>query len=299
MAQLFKKIIKNRSAYLFIFPTVIAVILFGVYPILYVLRYSFTNFSGFGEAQFTGLDNYIRVMKDISWWKTVINTIQMGFFIALIQIPLSLFLALLLNTKLKGLQFFRAVIFLPNITSSAVMGLVFFFIFASYNGIVNGYLQSLNIIKAPIEWLGIPFLAKFVIVIFCVWSGVGFFMVLFLAALQKIPEDLYESSRIDGANRIQTFTNITFPMLGKMFQLVSSLSIISALKLFDSVKTLTNGGPGNTTEVMTMQIFRYFFETEGIPQRGYASAISIVATIIVAIITLSYMALTKKMDFEN
>lgn len=299
MSQLINKILKNKSAYLFIFPTVISVILFGVYPILYVLRYSFTNYSGFGVADFTGLENYIRVIKDIAWWKTVITTIQMGFLIAIIQIPLALFFAILLNMKLKGLQFFRAAIFLPNITSSAVMGLVFFFIFASYNGIINGYLMSLGIISAPIEWLGIPMLAKLVIVLFCVWSSLGFYMVLFLAALQKIPEEIYESSRIDGANKIQTFTKITFPMLGKMFQLVSSLAIIGALKLFDSVKTLTNGGPGNTTEVMTMYIYRYFFETEGIPQRGYASAVSIVATIIVGIITISYMALTKKMDYEN
>ena len=157
----------------------------------------------------------------------------------------------------------------------------------------------MDLIDAPISWLGTGMMAKGVAIAFLSWHDIGFFMLLFLAALQKIPGDVYESAKIDGANAIQTFKNITVPMLGKMFQMISALSIVNALKLFDSMKSLTNGGPGSDTEVMTMYIYRYFFENTGVPQQGYASAVSIVATLIVGGVTIIYMLFTKKMNYED
>ncbi len=294
--SLFRRILNNKEQYAMIAPTVIMTILFGIYPILYVLGYSFTEYNGFTPAKFIGLENYIRVLKDSSWWVTVWNTVILGFGIPLVQLPLALLLAVLLNTKFRGRDFARAIIFIPNITSAAIMAIIFYFMFSSYNGIINALLTALHLVSKPVEWFGSGSLAKVVIIIFCTWSGVGFYMVLFLSALQRIPGDVYESAKIDGANQSQTFLKITLPMLGKMFQIITALSILNALKLFDSVKALTNGGPGNKTEVMTMYIFRYFFETTGNPQQGYASAVSIVATIIVSIVTFFYMYLTKRFE---
>ena len=221
----------------------------------------------------------------------------MGIAIPLVQIPCSLLLAVLLNKKFKGQGIARALIFVPNITSTAIMAIVFYFMFASYNGIINGVLMKFGIIEAAIEWFGSGMMAKFVIVLFCTWSGVGFYMVLFLSALQSIPSDVYESASIDGATKSQTFFRITIPMMGSMLQTITALCIMNALKLFDSVKALTNGGPGNSTEVMTMYIYRYFFETMGTSQQGYASAVSIISTIIVMVITMSYFRATKKMNY--
>ncbi|MDF2921854.1 MAG: binding-protein-dependent transport system inner rane component [Paenibacillaceae bacterium] len=294
---LLKRIADHRAQYAMMAATIIMVVVFGIFPILYVLYYSFTEYNGFTPATFNGLDNYIRVFQDGSFWTTVLNTLQLGIGIPLVQLPIALLLAVLLNKKFPGVNFSRAVIFVPNITSTAIMAIIFFFMFASYNGIVNDILQNLHLIDSPIEWFGSGFMAKVVIILFCTWSGVGFYMVLFLSAIQSIPADVYESAKIDGANSVQTFFKITIPMMGKMFQIITSLSILNALKLFDSVKALTNGGPGNSTEVMTMYIFRYFFESMGNAQQGYASAVSIVSTLMVSIITLLYMFFTRKMNY--
>ena len=289
----------NPVLYLMIMPTVVLVVLFGIYPILYILYYSFFQYNGFSEPLFIGLHNYARVFTDASFWISVKNTLIFGVFIPLVQIPCSLALAVLLNKKFTGNGIARAIIFVPNITSTAIMGIVFFLMFASYNGIVNGILQAMGVIERPIEWLGNGFLAKIVVIVFCTWSGVGFYMVLFLAALQRIPNDVIEGATIDGANSRQIFFRITIPMMGRMFQIILMLSILNTLKLFDSVKALTNGGPGNATDVMTMYIFRYFFENPGTPQHGYASAVSIVTTILILMITLIYGFVTRKMKDEN
>lgn len=295
--SLWKNITRHKVQYAMIAPTVLMVLLFGIFPVCYVLFYSFTKYDGFSPAKFVGLQNYIRVFSDKSYWNSVLNTLQLGVAIPLIQIPLSLLLAVLLNQKFKGQGVARAVIFVPNITSSAIMAVVFYFMFASYNGIVNELLMKLNLIDGAIEWFGNGIMAKIVIVLFCTWSGVGFYMVLFLSALQSIPGDVYESAKIDGANASQTFFKITIPMMGSMFQIITALCIMNALKLFDSVKALTNGGPGNSTEVMTMYIYKYFFETMGTSQQGYASAVSMVSTLLVMGITVVYLRLTKKMNY--
>lgn len=295
------KLFKNRTVqiYAMIFPTTLLIVLFGVYPILYVFYYSFTNYNGFTSPDFVGITNYLRVLHDSSWWLSVFNTLQIGIGVSLVQVPLSLILAVFVNQKLRGKNFFRSIIFMPSITSTAVMGVVFFFLFASYNGMINGLLQQVYLIKGPINWFGSGTLAKIVIGVFLVWHDIGFFMVLFLAALQKIPGEVYESCKIDGANAVQTFFKVTLPLLGKLFQLISALSIVNALKLFDSIKALTNGGPGSQTEVMTMYIYRYFFETSGMPQQGYASAVSIVATLVVGLITVLYLFYTRKLNYED
>ncbi len=281
-----------------ILPTTVLILLLGIYPIIDVLFHSFTNYNGYTKPSFIGLSNYARVLQDKSWWLSVLNTLEIGFVVSIIQIPVALILAVLLNNSIKGRDFFRAIIFMPSITSTAIMGIVFYFVFASYNGVMNGYLQMLHIIQDPISWFGSGFSAKAVIIFFLCWHDIGFFMVLFLGALQKIPKEVYESCKMDGANYAQTLFKITIPLLGKLFQMVSALSIVNALKLFDSIKALTNGGPGSKTEVMTMYIYRYFFENNGMPQQGYASAVSIVATIIVTVITLGYMYSTRKLSYE-
>lgn len=288
---------KCKQQYLMMSPTIIMVLLFGVFPLLYVLYYSFFKYDGFSPAVFVGFRNYLRLFQDGTYWNSVINTLQMGVAIPLIQIPCSLLLAVLLNQRFRGQSLARAIIFVPNITSTAIMAIVFYFMFASYNGIVNGVLIKLGLIDKAIEWFGNGMMAKIVIVLFCTWSGVGFYMVLFLSALQSIPSDVYESAKVDGANKFQTFFKITIPMMGSMLQTITALCIMNALKLFDSVKALTNGGPGNTTEVMTMYIYRYFFETMGTAQQGYASAVSILSTVLVMIITLIYIWATRRMNY--
>ena len=293
----------HLSDYLMIAPTGVLFIVFGLLPILYILSYGFTEYDGFSAPKWIGLANYWRCFGDIGWWETVINTVEFGLLIPLLQIPLALIIAVILNSKIRGKNFFRVVYFLPNITSSAVMGIIFYFMFATDNGIVNAILKTIHLIPANIDWFASEWIAKWIIIFFRLWFGIGFYMVLFLAALQRIPRDIYESAEIDGSNSFVTFTKITLPMLGNLFKVITAFSILDAMKLFDSIKAITNGAPAGKTEVMTMYIYRYFFEGGGggsmVAQQGYASAVSIVATIIVAAVALLYMYFTKNEADES
>lgn len=284
----------SRVAYMMVAPTVILFLMFCIYPIIHVLFVSFFEYDGMTDMKYIGLYNYTRVFGDASWWKTVLNTVEFGLVCPLIQIPISLILAVILNGKLKGKNFFRTSLFLPSITSTAIMGIIFSFMFSSYNGIINGLLQKLGS-TTRITWLEDEKTAKIVIILFSTWSHVGYYMVLFLAGLQKIPGEVYESAAVDGANTVQTFTKITVPMLSSSLRTIIMLSILNTMKMFDTVKVITNGGPAQGTKVMTMYIYSYYFEPErGKLQQGYASSLAIIGLIITAIIAVIYLVVSKK-----
>lgn len=290
--------VKSVQMFLMLLPMLILFFLFCAYPLFDSIYLSFTKYNGFTEPVFIGVSNYIRLFQDGSWWKSVLNTFQLTLMAYIIQIPLSLLLAILVNSKMKGQNFFRTVIFLPNVTSTAIIGIIFFFMFSSYNGIVNGLIQDVGLIKRPIEWLGNTGSAKLIIILLNTWSQVGYLMILFLAAIQKIPTELYESATLDGASSWQQFKSVTLPMLGQMFQVISMMCILNGFQLFDSVKVLTGGGPGNQTSVMALYIYNYFFNSTG-AQQGYASAVSVCATVITAAAGALYFLITSKKFKEN
>lgn len=288
-----KKWTLHLQMFLMLLPMLTMFFLFCAYPLLESIYLSLMKYNGFTEPVFIGIDNYLRVFRDTSWWNSVWNTFQFTIMAYVIQIPLSLLLAVLVNSKIKGRNFFRTVIFLPNVTSTAIIGIIFFFMFSSYNGIVNGILMNTGLIGRPIEWLGQVFSAKIVIILLNTWSQAGYLMILFLAAIQKIPTELYESATLDGASKWQQFKNITLPMLGQMFQVISMMCILNGFQLFDSVKVLTGGGPGKQTSVMALYIYEYFFNSTG-AQQGYASALSVCATFITATAGAVYFLVTSK-----
>ena len=294
---------KNRQKagiqmFLMLLPMLILFVLFCLYPLIDSIYLSFTKYNGFTEPKWIGGENYVRLIKDLSWWKAVLNTFQFTLMAYVVQIPLSLLLAVIVNGKIKGRNFFRTLIFLPNITSTAIIGIVFFFMFSSYNGIINGILQNTGLIGKPVEWLGNVSSAKWIIILLNTWSQVGYLMVLFLAAIQKVPGELYESAKLDGASKWQQFVLITLPMLGQMFQVISMMCILNGFQLFDSVKVLTGGGPGNQTTVMALYIYNYFFTSTG-AQQGYASAVSVCATFITALAGALYYFVTSKKFKEH
>ena len=281
------------QTFLMLLPMLILFFMFSFYPLIEAIYLSFTKYNGFTIPKFTGLANFTRMFGDEVWWGVVGNTFQFSALCYLVQIPVALFLAIVLNSKLKFTNFFRTVVFLPNITSTAIMGIIFYFMFSSYNGIINGVLINTGLIQQPIEWLGNTFTAKLVIVSLTSWNQIGYLMILFLAGIQRIPGELYESAVIDGASKWKQFRYVTFPMLGSMFQVVSMMCILNGFQLFDSVKVLTNGGPGRNTSVMALYIYEYFFNSTG-AQQGYASALSVCATVISATTGAIFMMLTQK-----
>ncbi|SDE19842.1 raffinose/stachyose/melibiose transport system permease protein [Paenibacillus sp. UNCCL117] len=288
-----------RENTLFLFPSIILTAALGIYPLLWVLRYMFYDYPGYGQELFVGLDNFRRLAGDAQFWESVVNTFVYAAGKLILTIPLSLLLAVILNGKLRGRGLLRAIYFMPTVISTAVISVVFYVIFNSYNGMVNQLLMKYAIISQPIEWLG-PKYAMLTVIIVAAWGAIGNYMLLFLAGLQSIPNDLYESAAIDGANARQRFWYITIPMLGPVMQMIIMLAIIASLKGYESIMVMTEGGPIGKTEVMYLYLYKLLFPVStGAPvdqQIGYGSAVGFATAVIVGAITGLYYYLSKKMN---
>lgn len=294
-----KKKISSSSlqAMVMLAPMMIGFIVFTYFPIFYVLRYSFFEVKGLNST-WIGLDNFIRLFtRDTAYWESLGNVLVLAFGKLILEIPLAMGLAVLLNKGLKGTGFFRATLFLPAIISVAITGLVFSLMFASFNGVINGFLQDWGWISQPVNWFGNKWTALFVIGLASVWGGFGINMVFFLMALQSVPKELYECARCDGASEVKTFFSIVLPTIGPTFRVVVLMAIVGSLKISDLILTTTNGQPAGKTEVVMTYVFKYFFGQFGKrPDVGYASAMSVVTGIFLTIVSLIYMKLSKKMD---
>jgi len=284
---------------LFLIPSIILTATLGIYPLIWMLRYMFYDYAGYGEALFVGLDNFARVMRDTLFWESVGNTFIYAGGKLLLTLPLSLLLAVILNGKLRGGNLLRGIYFMPTVISTAVISVVFYNIFNSYNGMVNTLLMKMHLVSQPIDWLG-PKHAMMTIILVAVWGAVGNYMLLFLAGLQSIPQDLYESAAIDGANAGRRFWNITLPLLAPVAQMVIMLAIIASLKGYESIMVITEGGPIGKTEVMYLYLYKLLFPVStGSPvaqQLGYGSAVGFVSAVIVGGITGLYFFLSRKMS---
>jgi raffinose/stachyose/melibiose transport system permease protein len=278
-------------------PTILGFITFTYIPIFYILRYAFYQSNGFVE-QYIGWDNFVRVFtRDKDFWDSILNTLILSGGKLAIEIPLALFLAVLLNKAIKGMAFFRVALFLPAIISTAIVGLIFSLMFSSYNGIINNILMNMNFIKAPIDWFGSKWTSMTVLGLASIWNYFGINMIFFMMALQSVPKELYECAAIDGVTPIKRFFYITLPMIGPIFQVVVLMAIVGSLKVSDLVLSSTNGAPGGSTEVVMTYVFKYFFGYSGKSvQVGYASAMAMVTGIILAIISLLYMKVSNKMS---
>lgn len=276
-------------------PMMLGFVIFTYVPIAYILRYSLYNSNGFKES-WVGLNNFVRLFtRDATYWKSLVTTFILAFGKLLIEIPLAMILALLLNKGIKGTGFFRVTLFLPAIISTAICGLIFSLMFASYNGIINTMLQNWGWIQKPISWFSNRWTALLVLGLASVWNNFGINMIFFLMALQSVPKELYESASIDGITPVRRFFSITLPMIGPTFQSVLLMAIVGSLKMADLILASTNGQPAGGTEVVMTYVFKYFFGYSGRRvEVGYASAMAVVTGIILAIVSFAYMRMTKK-----
>lgn len=276
-------------------PMMCGFVVFTYVPIAYILRYSLYNSNGFKES-WVGLNNFVRLFtRDAAYWKSLVTTFILAFGKLLIEIPLAMILALLLNKGIKGTGFFRVTLFLPAIISTAICGLIFSLMFASYNGVINTMLQNWGWIQKPISWFSNRWTALLVLGLASVWNNFGINMIFFLMALQSVPKELYESASIDGITPARRFFSITLPMIGPTFQSVLLMAIVGSLKMADLILASTNGQPAGGTEVVMTYVFKYFFGYSGRRvEVGYASAMAVVTGIILAIVSFIYMRMTKK-----
>lgn len=287
------------ESYLFLLPSALLTIVLGIYPIAWAVRYMFFEYRGYGEARFTGLYNFRRLLADDIFWNSVWNTFVYAGGKLLLTIPLALLLAVILNEKFKGRHFFRTMIFMPTVVSAAVISVVFFIILNSYNGILNQYLLEFGIVERAVNWLGVD-LAMLSVIVVASWGAIGSYMLLFIAGLQNIPRDVYESAELDGANGAQKFWYVTIPMLGPVLNMIVMLAITVALKGYESIMVLTEGGPVGKTEVMYLYVYRLLFPmstTDSVVQQvGYGSAVAFTSALIVGALTGLYFLMARKLN---
>ncbi len=281
-------------------PMTVGFCLFVVYPILWVLRWCLFTYDGYSTPVFVGLDNFARAFfRDQSFWRTMKNTFVIAGIKMLVEIPMAILLAVLVNNKVKGSSFFRVIFFLPSVFSIAIVGLIFSNMFSAYNGIVNAVLMDAGLIRRNIDWLTNRNTAFFVIILVSLWTTFGMNMIYFLMGLQNIPRSLYECSAIDGANGIQQFFHITVPLLAPVLQLVVMLSVLGTMKMTDLILVLTNGQPGGQTEVVMTYIFKFFFQygdgTALKSQYGYASALAVITAVVLGVATALYLKMSARM----
>lgn len=276
-------------------PSVFLLIVISIYPFFWLFRYVCFDYNGF-TSYYSGAYNFMRMLSDKVFWMSVLHTFEYAFFKLIFIVPLSLGAAVLLNLNIKGSNFFRGVYFMPTVISSAVYSLIFSFIFAVFNGPLNVVLSNLHIISSPIDWLGDPHYVMTSIIIAAIWGGLGNYMILFVSGLASIPSEIYESCKIDGASGMQTFLHVTLPMLSPIMKTILLLAITGAFKDYESILVLTNGGPNNRSHVMFSYIYNLMFAPDSMPQIGYGTLLSIVAALIIGVVTAIYLFAARRLD---
>ena len=267
-------LVLNGWCWLFMAPAVIFYILFQGYPILCSIQYSLLDWSGLtSNAVFVGLKNYRELLHDELFWNAFVNSFRYTLMIVPLELAVSLFLAYMLNDeKMKGRSAYRTMFFIPVVTTASVVGIIMIFILG-VQGPVNHVLMTLHLIDAPINFLGNAKYAMPTLVLISLWKDCGTYMIYWLAGLQGVSKDVYEAATVDGANRRQTFFHIVLPLIAPVGGIIAILCAINSLKVFDIVKTMTEGGPFYATDVIATYVYRSAFSSEiGMPRLGYASA---------------------------
>ena len=279
----------QREGYLFIFPSFVHLAIFFLIPLGFSLWLSFHDWRGIitNHIPFVGLDNYRFMIGDTRWWNAVLNTLYYTFVSVPLGMAVSLLIALVMNLRIPGIYLFRAMFFIPVITSWVAVSVVWLWLLDGNIGLVN-YALSLVGIHGP-DWLNNPHTAMLGLILIATWKGAGFQMIIWLAGLQSIPRDLYEAATVDGANGWQRLRYVTLPLLAPTTFFLLITGVIGSFQVFTPVFVMTKGGPLGSTDVAVYRIYQRAFVNFDF---GYASALAWVlfAFIFIAtIIQLVYM----------
>lgn len=281
----------DYSAYLFIAPLFIGLIVFYVYAFVRNIYLSFNDVGVFGESEFVGLQNFRDLFQDPIFRRATVNT----FFYAGVGVPLvvliSIGLAWLLNQKLRGMVFYRTAIFIPAITLPAAIGLLWRWLYNSQYGLINYLLDLVGI--PPQAWLGDTELVRWSILIVLVWASVSYMVIILLAGLQRIPSMYLEAAQIDGANTRQIFQKITLPLLSPTIFFVTVVSMIGMLQVFDFIFLMIRSE--SVAYQYAISLVTYFYESAfALNLRGYGAAISVILLAIIFAITALQFSLQKR-----
>lgn len=283
--------VKSAYGYLFVAPFFVVFAIFQLYPILYSLYLSFTQWQGTGNPKFVGWGNYARLAHDYLFIQAIKNTSIIWIISIVPELLLALTLALILNERfVRGKHFFRAVFYFPNIVTPVSIGVLFSLLFDWQTGAVNHVLMLLHLIGTPIDWLGDPTLVRILVAAVMCWQWFGYNMLLYTAGLQSIPHDLLEAARVDGAGAVQTALKISIPMIRPVIVFTMITSIIGGVQLFDVPFVMTGNGPQNATLTLVTYLYNTAFQDF---QYGYAATIAYATFIIIVVLSVITFRLTR------
>ena len=278
------------AALIFILPALLGTLIFIVIPVIFSFSLSFVNWDLLSPMSFAGLNNYKDVLTDSSFWQVLSNTFVFAISTSVFAVIIPLILACILNTKIRGSNFYKTAYFLPFITPMIVIAIVWQWIFDPNIGLLN-QLFHLNI-----KWLYDVRFAMPALIAVSVWKLIGYNMIIFLSGLSAINQEVLEAAKIDGANAWQTFKNVTVPLLSPTIFFVIVITTISSFQVFDLIYIMTEGGPGNSTMVMVYSIYKYAFEFFDV---GKASAIAYILFGIIFVLVLCQWKLRKKIVYNE
>ncbi len=278
------------TPWLFLAPSLVLLTVFMWWPVVNTAALSFTDTHTLRGGGFTGLDNFRRIAGDDFFWNALGNTALFTVIVTPALVVLPLLIAILVSAKLKGMTFFRVVFFSPVVASMVVAALIWGWMLRS-DGLVNFVLDRLGVINEPLRWLSDPALVMISVSIVTIWKGLGYYMVIYIAGLQNIPQDLYEAAALDGAGPIRRLWSITLPLMRPTMVLVGTLVTLNAVKVFTEAFVLTGGGPNRASETLVLYIYQRGFS--GL-ELGYSSAMSLVLFVVVLGLTLLSQIVTRR-----
>lgn len=285
-----------HQAYLYILPGLVIYFVFVLIPIINTARYSLTEWTGFSDPTYIGLKNYEKLFDDENFLNALGNNAFFVSFYTVLPIMLGLLLtSLMARGQLKGMALFRTGLFIPQVMSAVVIGIIWRWIF-DYRGPLNNFLTDIGLTEQIKPWLGDFTWAPYMTGLVGSWVQYGLCMVLFIAGIQSIAEELYDAAKVDGANAWQQFFHITLPGLRQQILVAFVLTFISALRVFDLVFVLTRGGPGQETKVVSMLIYEEAFEYH---HAGYGSAMALVMTVLIVTVSASVFYLQSRREGED
>lgn len=269
---------------------------FIILPIGIAVWYSFTKYSGIGKATFVGLENYMRLFKDKVFWVSLKNTMIIFVLAFVLLLTISFLIALLLNNKLKGTDFAKALIFSPAIIAPIIVGIIWVYILDPNVGIINSILDALHLDFLKQKWIGGETLSPYSIAFIYFWQQLGYLVTIFIAGLKMIPEEVLEAVKIDGASTMQKIRYVIIPMMRSTISTVAVLIITGVFKIFEIVQQTTGGGPNHLSETLVTYSYSTTF-TSG--NYGYGMSLATVTFVLSLIITGIYSFLTREREGGN
>lgn len=290
--NLLQNIFNNErfAGWVFILPVLLGTLIFIVIPVICSFGLSFTKWDLLNPIRFVGLDNYKEIFSEALFFKIFWNTVVFAISTSVLGVIIPLILACILNSKIRGSEFYKTAYFLPFITPMIVIGVVWEWIFDPNIGLLN------HILHLHINWLYDTHFAMPALIIVSVWKLIGYNMVIFLSSLSGISQSMFEAAKIDGATPFQTFKNVTIPLLSPSIFFVVIITAISSFQVFDLIYLMTQGGPLDSTNVLVYAIYKNAFEYFNV---GKASAIAYVLFFIILVLTLVQWSLRKKLVYNE